>query len=545
MSIANKLTYLNQTKALIKQGINNTGGELTENSTFRSYADELNKRVYSGEGTEAKLNTLLEAKMKILGKGNTTQQTYEGYNLLNTNNYEKGGWETGGIPISNNSMYRFNDYISVEGGQTIYLLKSLCVYYDVGEANTSRNLTIVVPSTATKAYFRTFVGDLDTFNPNDYMVSKTPITSYEPYVGGQASPNPSYPQPIKVVTGDNKVIVRTANLFTTGAGETTNAGVVAKYNESEIKLNGTTSGAGNIFYDNTLGRLSNYRKIGTFPAGTYSLTFNKISGEMTIPEGKATAFYIRDTESNNIKGLTISQNTTTITTQFILSEEKTLYSQFFANASDIVFNNYIFNIQIEEGTTATEYVPYKRQELPLNLGSIALCKIGDYQDEFILENGTWYKDKKIGKVILDGTENWQRQLSVTTGKYSFYISHSVKNTNISNNGFCDYFNFINSSESIVNFINAIRFNSSHIFIILDGSDTSVESFKTWLASNNVTVYYVLATPVREEITNTTLISQLNAIYNALSYSDKTYIETESEEENAQLIVSANCLRGEG
>lgn len=38
-------------------------------------------------------------------------------------------------------------------------------------------------------------------------------TSYEPYVGGIPSPNPSYPQPIQVVSGDNEISITGKNLL--------------------------------------------------------------------------------------------------------------------------------------------------------------------------------------------------------------------------------------------------------------------------------------------------------------------------------------------
>lgn len=42
MSLADKLNYLKTTKGLIKTAINNKGGTLTDDSSFRSYADEIN-----------------------------------------------------------------------------------------------------------------------------------------------------------------------------------------------------------------------------------------------------------------------------------------------------------------------------------------------------------------------------------------------------------------------------------------------------------------------------------------------------------------------
>ena len=66
------------------------------------------------------------------------------------------------------------------------------------------------------------------------------------------------------------------------------------------------------------------------------------------------------------------------------------------------------NIQVEQGAYATEYSPYY---------SIELCKIGNYSDipfknvvgdenyNASLENDTYYKLKKVGKYVFDGTEN--------------------------------------------------------------------------------------------------------------------------------------------
>lgn len=85
-TIAQKLTYLNNTKQLLKQKINNLGGDITNQTTFREYADEL-QDIYdnipktTGTGTEVSLNTI-KGKMSIGLKGNTQQDTTNGYQLL-------------------------------------------------------------------------------------------------------------------------------------------------------------------------------------------------------------------------------------------------------------------------------------------------------------------------------------------------------------------------------------------------------------------------------------------------------------------------------
>ena len=79
MSTANKLTYLNQTKTLLKEAINNLGGDIDNETTFREYAEELDT-IYStlpkviGEGTEVTLTPTLKGKLGIVEKGNSTQE---------------------------------------------------------------------------------------------------------------------------------------------------------------------------------------------------------------------------------------------------------------------------------------------------------------------------------------------------------------------------------------------------------------------------------------------------------------------------------------
>ena len=54
-------------------------------------------------------------------------------------------------------------------------------------------------------------------------------------------------------------------------------------------------------------------------------------------------------------------------------------------------------------------------------------------------------------------------------------------------------------------------NQTDQFKCMPLTDMTLEEFKTWLSSNNVTVCYALKTPTYEKITNETLISQLEAI----------------------------------
>ena len=89
-SIADKLTYLNTTKTLLREGINSIGGNILPTDTFRSYALYLN-RMYdklpkvSGTGTTISLNDTDKGRLATDLKGNTYQETTIGANLQKFN----------------------------------------------------------------------------------------------------------------------------------------------------------------------------------------------------------------------------------------------------------------------------------------------------------------------------------------------------------------------------------------------------------------------------------------------------------------------------
>lgn len=176
--------------------------------------------------------------------------------------------------------------------------------------------------------------------------------------------------------------------------------------------------------------------------------------------------------------------------------------------------------QIEKGTQTTSYAPY--------FTPIELCKIGDYQDKIYRQNGNWYLHKEVGKVVLNGTENW-----------TFYNSNSnraVFYTTISNmerhSSSTDVFNvlsnrFIPATQSATWVVGNISYRyheNNYLYIIVDPSINTTDILKTWLGNNNTTINYALNTPTTTEITNQALISQLEEIWeNLKTYQGETII----------------------
>ena len=185
------------------------------------------------------------------------------------------------------------------------------------------------------------------------------------------------------------------------------------------------------------------------------------------------------------------------------------------------------NIQVEIGTQATEYIAY-------NKNPIELCKIGTYQDYIYKKDGKWYKHKEIGKITFNGTESWS---IANTGTSNFYYQVAGLTTPKSQDimPISDYFIGVAITNSNTD-VGAWIISSGTIRIRTITEDT-VANFKTWLSTNTPSLYYVLATPIEEEITYTPLIRQLDEAYNSGLY-DVTNISQDNSSEAFILDLEA-------
>lgn len=168
----------------------------------------------------------------------------------------------------------------------------------------------------------------------------------------------------------------------------------------------------------------------------------------------------------------------------------------------------VSNIQLEAGSTATSYAPY--------FTPIELAKIGTYQDRIYKNDEKWYIEKQVGKVVLDGTESWQTTSS--TGGAIYYYRNSDLWINIGSTEtaplLTNYYSPSTLSGATSTSITNICFLHNNVNYIgfKNSSVASLADWKTWLASNPTTVYYALATPTTTEITDETLLEQLEHIY---------------------------------
>lgn len=168
---------------------------------------------------------------------------------------------------------------------------------------------------------------------------------------------------------------------------------------------------------------------------------------------------------------------------------------------DKINNNEKF--QIEEGTVATPYEPYQLNILTTN-EPIALHKVGDVKDELDLVNE--YVVRRIGKVILDGSENWkstgmtyEKEYAVNIGM-SELIPNAITPTDSTIYLICDKLKYIGQSIHIAGELTGYvcsYHNNGNFYIRMPAS--SVDEVKAWLANNKPTLYCKLATPTTEPV----------------------------------------------
>ena len=138
----------------------------------------------------------------------------------------------------------------------------------------------------------------------------------------------------------------------------------------------------------------------------------------------------------------------------------------------------------------------------IDLGDIELCSIGDVKDELIVENRRAKIIKRIGKVVLNGSEDWtfNNRTSPNFGLVIENIGGSDVSTDF-NSLMCNNLTTTNHQHSHSgtgdNTVAILGGTTHKIYIRIDETINTVSLLKTWLSTHNTTVYYELAAP--EEI----------------------------------------------
>jgi hypothetical protein len=528
------------------------GGDTTQNKNIvninneikREYKDFLangtdtlwnNWNKVNGTGESLTLNNTIKGKMKIDLKGNTFQQTYTGKNLISTNEFTLHRTNKRTIQIDFATplpagTYTISWKIASQSGLTSETSMGWALY------NGSTNLGSlpgiyngVTTSSSTKTTTKQIThlyAFINSSAPSDATItienlqvelSSSP-TSYEPYVGGQPSPNPDYPQDIHTVSGDNTIKVCNKNLL--NPSEFAQKVIDTPYNSSNISTYDSATGELSIKMGDGSAILDGFKENTQY---TIILKYN-----LTTSGSNLRVEYTDGTKNS------LNPDLGTGIFRYVTTSGKTVDKiAHIAYDSTGTKKIYLKESGIFEGVIeATDYEPYQSQTYPINLGSIELCKIGDYQDSIVKDNGKWYLNKKIGKVVLD--ENTSFSNSTANENFSsFFIGKSdmvVNGTLVSN-----YFKQMPISGATGATKSGIASHNTLARIYLT-IPTNYLPISSWLSTHNTEVYYILATPTYTEITDSTLISQLEAI--KYSYNNQTNISQTNTDKPFILDVTA-------
>ena len=221
------------------------------------------------------------------------------------------------------------------------------------------------------------------------ILASTSGADYEPYVGGIPSPNPDYPQEIKSVV-NLTIKVCGKNLFDSSKISNYAGGLTCKKNsDGSITVTGSSKAQVQFVYKTI------------FTAGTYFISFKSVG---KAASGNNISPYVMYREDGNTKypvnKFTLKQDT-----------EVTIGMDFYNAVTDA---NQTAWLQIEKGSVATPYEPYKEQsiQLPYTLNAIPVSSGGNViidGQQYIAD----YVDAECGKLVrnvrsvtFNGTENW-------------------------------------------------------------------------------------------------------------------------------------------
>ena len=484
----------------------------------------------SVEGEEINVNDSSDLGSRITPKANTKQETTEGYNLWQLPQTETKD----GLTFTNNGDGTFNihgkgskyntfeinlspENSGLEDGEEYKLIANnvpdLIIVVQQWGTIDSNFLGNIVNKGETKKYIKNneanyikmLIGinkniDINYNNVEVTLFKGTGVKPFEPYTGGIPAPNPDYPQEMTSVTGNIEIKQNGKNLFD---GIIENGGINAENGELVVNDNRRRSKNFIKVKPNT-----NYTIQRT--SGDYRWIVGYTKNKVGIIDGNY------NNMSSGIKSLNIGENNTTFKTT-----STTEYIKWYdtnKNASN-------GKTQIELNTQLTEYEPYKGKLYPLSLGDIELNKIGDSQDYFSLENGKWYLNKEIENYVLNGTEN------ISAGIYGTN-SWIIRLTNLPQTEpkteilvISDKFKGIKYNDRVENAPNTIYVDTDiqNIYI----RNTEILNLTEYLTQNNTILKYVLKIPTKTEITDETLINQLNALYNAETFKPTTNLSSNS------------------
>ena len=525
MSTADKLTYLNNTKSLLKDRLNSLGAEITSSTTFRNYltwldtfyGDASNKTDLSTNGIVGRTSqesTTGKNKLLITASSSRTDA-----NVTGTYNETDGSFTISGTANSSkNAQITSTIPLELEAGTYTFsidhaLTKQIYLHFNLTGGGT-QNIAIPAGETEGTGTFsanttgyniRFSVVNEDVYNETIKMQLEdgSSATNWEKFTFG-ASPNPSYEQPINNLSGNVAYKVGGAQLYDY-------TDLISSYSFLTYDDDGWYT----ITYDNSDSATGKYLNFTTpvsnlLDTDTDYLVVTEVKSIEYTGLGSLTPVdrWGQFATATSYQYGNISNNTTytaikTTKSDFSNISGGCLTSNVYVGANSTI--TITFRLSLIKDTSVTpsdfKYEPYiEPQTFTIPLGDIELCDIDTYEDKIYSSDGRFYLRKENGKVVLNGSEEWsgytnsQGLIYFYTGIDRLQVNEVICNKLVKTNnmwGQGTYENLISGSTG-----------SRALNIMLKNEEiNTVNKLLSWLPNNNLLVYYPLATSTTTEITS--------------------------------------------
>lgn len=558
---AEKIEYLNETKELIKQSLNDLGADIEDSNSFRSYVQKINTLYedwpkITEEGTFLSLNSTQKGKMKIELKGNTLQDgeptptnpvninVVSGSNVIYTNN---------------KNFIQLSNFTTTVNGMTIKFENDKIIL----NGTTTSNTDILLTNSNWNSFSTEMLSKINKYNEKICASNNSSLVTY--FVTNQGeylTQNITLSNAVKLVS----IFIRIPS------GKTYNNKDIEA--QIEISSNPTTYETHqgkelplDLPVENLLNPIAASQTLGSGGImtknndNTYTLSDGRtdyadlvIIGTIDVVEGKT--YYLFDNVIGNTNNnLSIRRGST-----MLVSTNGVKIIGYTATATETL------NIYIRyQDTSIRIYSPMVSTQIvtaytPYGVTPIELCKIGDYQDYFYRDNGKWYLHKEIKKHIVDGSEvteiagNSFNEMYANGNIARAFIINDMHIASSRAETMSNTFNVVSGTVLWNGVLVGIQCYLNANKIAISTPINNIESFLgEALTVNNYTnayiqylvsigTYFYYISPTDIEITDTTLINQLEAIYNAMSYKEQTNISQENN--NLPFILNVSALQKE-
>ena len=549
-NLATTNSVLSTHKELVDKKFTDVNTEQTsQNSLISDILNAFSKE--SEKGTNLKLNS---SATKVLGMtfyGNTEQVNTSGKNLLKlTARTAPGGGisstvsDDGTVAYSGtmaNSWANITDYTvfpaPLPAGKYAFSIDyprthRVVFKYKLADGTISDVIANMTATSTSNTFTTTqpiiagylFISAANGSNLNDTVKAQLEIgdtaTDYERYTGGLASPGPQLPQTVNKVN-DANIYVQSKNLFDTRFGNRTLNNIEIKtYEDGSFSLNGIVSIGSSLItptYTKSFIPAGKYKLVVEHLGGTVEKNFAGANFIVSIPIQKGSMVFSSYLRPEDLNGGTkiFDVNITDVLdekyTPFVWIPYNEAINQGFWN-----YKNLRLRITLVKDGKDTEFTPFD-----INTSSIMLPelnKIGNYQDCVYFKDGKWYLEKNTGAKTFDGSEAWAKTSENNVNIY--YLTNAINSVSDYTDGFSTHFKnakvYPNKAGTF-----AIRGGGQSVFFNHETIST-INEWKTWLNSNNVTVVFPTL-PVITEITGPATLTQLNKLMEARTYDGLTNI----------------------